>query len=102
LSELAHRHDGIVVRLTDPLEQELPDLGSLWVQDAESGEQIWLDAADRHLRSRYAQQATLHRQRLVKAVQQAGMDALELSTAEALHPAMMRFVQLRQHKGRHA
>lgn len=102
LSELAQRHDGIVVRLTDPLEQALPTLGALWVQDAESGEQIWVDSADRGLRARYAEQAHWRRERLAKAVRQAGMDALELSTTEALQPAILRFVQLRQHKWRHA
>ncbi len=102
LAELAQRHDGIVVHLTDPLEQDLPALGSLWIQDAESGEQIWVDSADDGLRARYAEQALRRRERLVHAVRQAGMDALELSTAEALHPAILRFVQLRQHKWRHA
>jgi uncharacterized protein (DUF58 family) len=102
LGELAHRHDGIVVRLTDPLEQNLPSAGMFWARDAETGEQIWVDSGDRGLRQRYAELALHQRQRLLQAVQQAGMDGLELSTQEDLGEALLRFVQLRQLKRRHA
>ena len=101
LAELAHRHDGIVVRLTDPIESVLPQAGMFWAQDAETGEQIWVDSNDPGLRRRYSEQAVADRQRLAQAVTQAGMDALELSTQENLTDALLRFVQLRQLKPRH-
>jgi uncharacterized protein (DUF58 family) len=101
LAELAHRHDGIVVRLTDPIESVLPQAGMFWAQDAETGEQIWVDSNDPGLRRRYSEQAMADRQRLAQAVTQAGMDALELSTQENLTDALLRFVQLRQLKPRH-
>ncbi len=101
LAELAHRHDGIVVRLTDPIESNLPQAGMFWAQDAETGEQIWVDSSDPGLRLRYAQQAHADRERLAHVVSQAGMDALELSTQEDLTEALLRFVQLRQLKPRH-
>jgi len=102
LVELAHRHDGIVVRLTDPLELELPEAGMFWAKDAESGEQIWVDSLDPGMRRRYAELAQSQRERLVQAIGQAGMDGLELSTREDLGAAMLRFVQCRLHKERHA
>ena len=101
LAELAHRHDGIVVRLSDPAESELPQAGMFWAQDAESGEQIWVDSNDPGLRRRYAEQAQDDLQRMAQAANQAGMDALELSTQESLTAALLRFVQLRQLKPRH-
>jgi uncharacterized protein (DUF58 family) len=101
LAELAHRHDGIVVRLTDPIESVLPQAGMFWAQDAETGEQIWVDSNDPGLRRRYSEQAVADQQRLAQAVTQAGMDALELSTQENLTDALLRFVQLRQLKPRH-
>ena len=102
LAQLAQRHDGMLLRLTDPLEQALPDAGMFWVQDAETAEQIWVDSSDPDLRKRYAQSALTHRQRLVDAAQLAGMDALEWSTHEDVHQALLRFVRLREHKARHA
>lgn len=101
LAELAHRHDGIVVRLTDPVESNLPQAGMFWAQDAETGEQIWVDSNDPGLRRRYAEQGQADRDRLAQAVTQAGMDAMELSTQEDLTQALLRFVRLRQFKPRH-
>lgn len=101
LAELAQRHDGIVVRLTDPFESHLPQAGMFWAQDAETGEQIWVDSNDPGLRRRYAEQGQADRERLAQAVAHAGMDALELSTQEDLTQALLRFVQLRQFKPRH-
>ena len=53
LAHLAQRHDVVAVRLYDPLEMELPDLGMLVVQDAETGEQIFVDTHDRGFRRRF-------------------------------------------------
>jgi len=53
LAHLAQRHDVVAVRLYDPLEMELPDLGMLVVQDAETGEQLFVDTHDRGFRRRF-------------------------------------------------
>src|SRR6185436_7049525 len=53
LAHLAARHEVIAVRLYDPLEMELPDLGMLVVQDAETGEQLFVDTHDRGFRKRF-------------------------------------------------
>ena len=49
LALLAQRHEVLAVRLYDPLEMELPDLGMVVVQDAETGEQLFVDTHDRRL-----------------------------------------------------
>ena len=51
LAQLANRHDVIAVRLTDPLEVRLPDLGLITFQDAESGEQLFVDTHDKGFRA---------------------------------------------------
>src|SRR5512136_1619969 len=53
LAHLAQRHEILAVRLYDPLEMDLPDLGLLVVQDAETGEQVFLDTHDREFRKRF-------------------------------------------------
>ena len=54
ITRLAMRHDVVAVRLTDPLETRLPDVGFLTFQDAESGEQLFVDTHDRSFRARFA------------------------------------------------
>ena len=57
LADLARRHDIVAVRLTDPMERELPDIGLVVMQDAETGEQLLVDTHDKAFRRRFAQAA---------------------------------------------
>jgi uncharacterized protein (DUF58 family) len=96
---LAQRHEVLAVRLFDPLEMELPDLGLVMMQDAETGEQLFVDTHDRGFRTRFAAAARKHETRLRMGLQQAGVDALELSTDDDLAEALLRFADLRKNRG---
>ncbi len=96
LSQLASRHDVIAVRLTDPLEMRLPDLGLLTFQDAENGEQLFVDTHDRNFRARFAAAAEAKEEALLGAFQSAGVDALELSTEDDIADAVLRFADMRR------
>jgi uncharacterized protein (DUF58 family) len=96
LSQLANRHDVIAVRLTDPLEMRLPDLGLLTFQDAESGDQLFVDTHDRGFRARFAAAAEKRNEELQTAFQSAGVDALELSTEDDVADAVLRFADMRR------
>jgi uncharacterized protein (DUF58 family) len=98
LAHIAQRHETIAVRLYDPLEMELPDLGLLVVQDAETGEQIFVDTHDRSFRRRFADAAERREKVLRSGFQQAGVDALELATDGELVDAIMRFADLRKRR----
>ena len=98
LGELARRHDAIAVRVHDPLESELPDLGMLTVQDPETGEQLFVDTHDRGFRRRFAQMAAEREAELKKLFAAARVDLLELSTAEALLEAIVRFARTRRRR----
>ncbi|HSO61498.1 MAG TPA: DUF58 domain-containing protein [Desulfobacterales bacterium] len=98
LGHLARRHETVAVRLFDPLERELPDLGLVVVQDAETGEQVWVDTHDRGFRKRFAAAAQLRERKLRSAFGRAGVDALELSTDENLVDAILRFADLRKRR----
>jgi uncharacterized protein (DUF58 family) len=100
LAQLAQRHEVLAVRLYDPLEHELPDLGLLTMQDAETAEQIFVDTHDRGFRKRFAQVAEAHEARLRGGFRDAGVDALELSTDDDLADAIMRFADLRKRRSR--
>ncbi len=66
LSRLAQRHEVVAVRLFDPLEMELPELGLVTVEDAETGEQLFIDTADPAFRQRYAAEAEAARPRCAR------------------------------------
>ena len=98
LSRFARRHEMLAVRLYDPLERELPDLGLFVVQDAETGEQIFVDTHDRTFRKRFAAASARRETELRGAFRQAGVDALELSTDGDLVDAILRFADLRKRR----
>ncbi|MEV0562469.1 DUF58 domain-containing protein [Dactylosporangium sp. NPDC050588] len=46
LTRLTHRHEVVAIRVADPMELDLPDLGLVLVEDAETGEQVLVDTSD--------------------------------------------------------
>ncbi|WPH15272.1 DUF58 domain-containing protein [Variovorax paradoxus] len=100
LGQLVQRHEVIAVRLFDPLELELPDLGLVPLRDAETGEQLWVDTHDAGFRKRFARLAAEREATLRAALAKAGVDALELSTSDDLVEAIVRFADLRKRRMR--
>jgi uncharacterized protein (DUF58 family) len=100
LSLLERRHEGIAVRLLDPLDAALPDFGLLTFEDAETGEQLFVDTADKGFRRRFVDTAARAEAAALQAFADAGMDVLELSTGDDLVDAILRFADLRRTQSR--
>ena len=98
LAHLAQRHEVVAVRLYDPLERDLPDLGLLVIQDSETGEQLFVDTHDRGFRKRFAAAAERREKALRATLGEAGVDCLELSTGDDLVDAILRFADLRKRR----
>jgi uncharacterized protein (DUF58 family) len=98
LTQLARRHEMIAVRLHDPLENELPDLGLLVFQDAETGEQLFVDTHDGRFRQRFMDAAEQREVAVRTSLVNAGVDTLELSTSADLVDTVLRFANLRKRK----
>jgi uncharacterized protein (DUF58 family) len=81
LLDLAGRHDVLAVEIRDPREQELPDLGELWLVDPETGRQIRVDSRDPNLRARFAVAASGERQGVSRAIASTGARHVVLSTS---------------------
>jgi len=96
LGQLAQRHEVVAVRLFDPLELKLPDLGLVPLTDNETGEQLWVDTHDAGFRKRFARIAAERETALRGALAKAGVDTLELSTQDDLVEAIVRFTELRK------
>jgi uncharacterized protein (DUF58 family) len=98
LAQLAQRHEVVAVRVLDPLELELPDLGLLTLRDSETGEQAVVDTHDASFRKRFARIAAQREADLRQALVKSGVDALELSTDADLVDAIVRFVDMRKRR----
>jgi uncharacterized protein (DUF58 family) len=100
LGLLAQKHEVVAVRLFDPLEAELPDLGLITMRDAESGEQMLVDTSNAKFRQRFAQIAAQRETELRQTLSHAGVDTLELSTEDDLVQSILRFTDMRKRRSR--
>ena len=98
LNLLTRRHEVIAIRLWDPREMELPDIGTIIMEDAETGEQLYVDTGDKKFRRRFQEAAQRREAALNEAFQRAGVDALSLSTEDDLVRAIVRFADLRRRR----
>ena len=101
LAQLAQRHDVVAVRLLDPLELELPNIGLILMRDPETGEQLHVDTRNPNFRRRYARLAAEREAQLRENLTRAGADTLELATGDDLLDSMMRFMSLRGVRSKH-
>jgi uncharacterized protein (DUF58 family) len=98
LNLLSQRHEVLAIRLWDPREVELPDIGPLIMEDAETGEQLYVDTHDKGFRRRFREAAQQREAVLLESFKRAGVDMLSLSTEEDLVKAIIRFAQLRRRR----
>jgi uncharacterized protein (DUF58 family) len=98
LGLLNQRHEVLAVRLWDPREVELPDIGPIIMEDAETGEQLYVDTHDRKFRERFQESARRREDELSAVFRRVGIDLLSLSTEEDLVHAVVRFATLREQR----
>lgn len=81
LLRLMSRHDVIAVEVRDPREQELPDVGDLWLVDPETGRQVRVDTRSSSLRERFAEAAAEERSGVARVLSAIGVRHAVLSTS---------------------
>ena len=96
LTLLARHHEVIAVRLVDPRERALPDIGFVILTDAETGEHLHIDTHDARFRKRFADAASRRDAALATAFARAQVDVLELSTEEDLVRSVVKFATTRK------
>lgn len=100
LAQLSMHHEVVAVRVLDPLELELPDLGLVTMRDAETGEQLLVDTHSPGFRKRFTAIAAQREAELLGMLSRAGVDTLELSTNHDLVNAVVRFAEMRKQRTR--
>ena len=95
LKLLARKHDVIAVLLNDPRELELPDVGVVALEDAETGRTAFIDTSDKTLRANYAEAARRRRVDRRRGLARFKIDSLELFTDRPYVPTLMAFFNAR-------
>jgi uncharacterized protein (DUF58 family) len=98
LSLLNRRHELIGIRLWDAREVELPNAGVIVVEDAETGEQLFVDTSNPEFRRRFLAAAERREAELKGNLKRAGVDLFSMSTEEDLVSAIVRMAVLRKKK----
>ncbi len=80
IRELAARNQVIAIEIIDPRELDIPNVGTILVEDAETGQVRELNTGDRKVRQRYAAATRLQRERTARALRRAGVGHLVLRT----------------------
>ena len=93
LARLVQRHELVVVRLVDPLERELPEVGLIVVEDAETGEQVIADTSDPAFRRRFHAEVDAREQAMQASIRRAGARLNDISTDDDLAAALVEMVR---------
>jgi uncharacterized protein (DUF58 family) len=92
------RHDVIAVVIDDPRDLELPDVGLISLEDAESGERLVVDTGDERVRRAYAARADTARRERDRMLRSIDVDAITLLTDRPYAEALVRFFRMRERR----
>ena len=95
------RHDLIPVRVSDPRETSLPDVGLIELEDAETGERILIDTRRGQTRDAFARSGRSDQEAILGMVRSMGMDLLEVSTGRDYMKDLLGFFRRRERRLRH-
>ena len=98
LAVTGRRHDLVAVPVVDPLEETLPDVGRISLEDAESGTILEINTSDRRVRDAFVRDAAERRQALTLLLRRAGVDTITLRTGEDYLPALRAFFLQRERR----
>lgn len=98
LRRLGQKHDVVAVTLNDPRESELPRIGVIGLEDAETGQLAYVDTDAAAVREAYAVAARLRKTERVRSFGRMNLDAVDLSTDRPYVPALMTFFNARSRR----
>jgi uncharacterized protein (DUF58 family) len=82
LSIANRKHDVVALRVYDQRENSLPPVGMIFLKDAETGEQMWVDTSDKKLRDAFEEDARLREKELETTFKKAGVDVANIRSDE--------------------
>jgi uncharacterized protein (DUF58 family) len=76
----SNKHDIVALKVYDPVEQSLPDIGLIKALDSETGDEKWVDTSSVATRKAYEKWWTTHREIIKNTFKRCGVDSAELRT----------------------
>jgi uncharacterized protein (DUF58 family) len=101
LKQANRRHDLVTVQITDPYELDLPALGRLVLEDAESGEVLEVNTGTDATRHAFAVRQSRNQSELARMFRSSGIDSIQLRTDQPYAAALGRFFETREKRARH-
>jgi uncharacterized protein (DUF58 family) len=95
------RHDLIPVRISDPRESTLPDVGLIELEDAETGERVLVDTRRRKVRDAFAATGRDEHESLAGLLRSMGVESLDVSTDRPYMKELLGFFRRRERRMRH-
>ena len=95
---LGAHHDVVAMQIRDPHERELPDVGLIAVEDAETGEVVQLDTARRKVRARFAALAEARAKDVRQLLRRANVETVEIDTSRSYVPTLLQFFSGRERR----
>ena len=96
LTIASSKHDLVAIQVYDPREQELPDVGLVRMEDAETGVERWVDTGSSSVRKAYSEWWTMIQEKMQQAFLHSRVDNVSISTAEDFVPALLALFKKRR------
>ncbi len=97
---VARAHDVVALHVRDPFERELPDLGLVTVEDAETGDVVCIDTGRKKVRQRFAELARARADETVRLLRRSNVETLEIDTKAGYVSALLAFFAERERRPR--
>jgi len=98
LAVSGRRHDFVAIHIHDERERVLPNIGIITLEDAETGDQIEINTADRTTRARFSGLVDEREQELTRVLRRNNIDAIALQTGKDYLPQLRSFFKQRERR----
>lgn len=96
LKLLKNKHDVILIKITDTREEVIPDIGYVFLEDEESGEQVLVNTADEVFKKNYEKYLTQINNDLVNKMKKLKIDLINIKTTEPFHIRLKKYFALKE------
>ena len=94
----SRRHDLVAINIIDPREIELPNVGLIELEDAETGELIMIDTSSRESRRKYVELGASEMNGRRKLFRSSGIDSIEINTGKSYYNELIKFFRMRERR----
>lgn len=96
LRHLKNKHDIILINLSDTREEEIPDIGYVYIEDQETGEEILINTSDQQFKTKYKEHIQNQNNQLVQNMKKLKIDILNIKTDQSFHIPLQKFFKSRK------